>query len=79
MSTINDTVISVRVSSELKEQLQKYAKEFKRSPASILKEQIENFIENQEALASESFQRRLAESRASETIPAEQVWKELGI
>lgn len=79
MSTTNDAVMSVRVPTELKKQFQKYAKEHRRSPASILKEQIENFIENQEAMASESFQKRLADSRASKTISAEQVWKELGL
>lgn len=79
MSTTNDAIMSVRIPSELKKQFQKYAKEYRRSPASILKEQIESFIETQEAMASESFQKRLAASRASEAIPAEQVWKELGL
>ena len=79
MSTTSDAVMSVRVPADLKKQFNMYAREYNRSPASILKEQIENFIENQEMMASESFRNRIIESRESATIPAERVWQELGL
>jgi predicted DNA-binding protein len=77
--TTKDTVIATRISHEDKEKLLLYAKELQRSPASIFTEQLEDFIETQEALRSESFQKRLEESRKSKTYSAEEVWKELGI
>ena len=79
MSNTSDAVMSTRVPAELKKQYSFYAKEIHRTPSSFLKEQMENFVEEQEALRSENYLKRLEESRNSKRYSAEEAKKLLGI
>jgi len=72
-------VVSIRVSDEEKRQLAKLAKEWRRTPASLIKQWLEYVFEDYEMENSIALQKRVEESRKSRTIPAEEVYKELGL
>lgn len=77
MTTTKDAVISGRIPTELKREYNFYVKEMQRTPASILKELIENFVEEQEALRSENYRNKLEESRNSKRYSADEAKKML--
>jgi predicted transcriptional regulator len=79
MSTAKDAVVSFRVPVDMKHKLTQIAKEWRRTPASLMKQGLEYVFEDYEMENSIALQRKIEESRKSKKIPAEQVYKELGL
>ena len=79
MSLTKDTVVSFRIPAEKKQFLTKIAKEYKRTPASLMQQWLDYVFENYEMENSITLAKRVEESRKSKTIPAQQVYEELGL
>ena len=79
MSTTKDAVMSFRVPADMKQQVEKIAKEWRRSPWSLMKQGMEYVLEDYEMENSFALAKKIEASRNSETIPAEDVYKELGL
>ena len=79
MSTTKDAVMSFRVPADMKQQIEKISKEWRRSPGSLMKQGMEYVLEDYEMENSIALQKKIEESRKSKRIPAEEVYKELGL
>ena len=79
MSTTKDAVMSFRVPADMKQQVEKVAKEWRRSPWSLMKQGMEYVLEDYEMENSYALAKKIEESRKSKTFSAEEVYKELGL
>jgi predicted transcriptional regulator len=79
MSQTKDVVMSFRVPAEMKQKLQKIAKEYRRNPASLMVQGLDYVFEDYEMEHSFALAQKIEESRKSKRIPAEEVYQQLGL
>ena len=79
MSITKDAVMSFRVPADMKQQVERVAKEWRRSPWSLMKQGMEYVLEDYEMENSIALQKKIEESRKSKRIPAEEAYKQLGL